>query len=61
MKKNKIEVGQCYEYQDYIYMVQSDTATKDVWVVEDATTKEHFLATTKDLLSFRRPFQNWVG
>lgn len=58
MKKNKIEVGQCYEYNDHIYMVNSDSNTKDVWVMEDTLTKEHFLARTQDLLIWHRPFTN---
>lgn len=57
-KKPKIKIGQCYEYQDYIYMVISDTNEKGVWILEDTLSKEHFLDTTKNLLTYRRPFNN---
>ena len=57
--KNKIERGQCYEYLNHVYMVDSDTNCKGVWILEDTLSKEHFLVHGKALLSWRRPFQNF--
>jgi hypothetical protein len=59
MKKNKVEVGQCYEDQDKIYMVMYETKAKDWWNIQDTTTKEEFIIETVDLLKYHRPFQNW--
>ena len=58
MKKGKIKIGQCYEYQDHVYMVIEESATKGIWIVEDTLSKEHFLDKEENLLSYRRPFNN---
>ena len=57
--KAKIEVGQCYEEDDHVYMVMYQTKAKDFWNIQDTLSKEEFIIETEDLLKYRRPFQNF--
>lgn len=60
MKKNKISVGQCYSYYDHIYMVIEGPYTFETkfWQVEDTLSKEIFDIPEKELLTWKRPFNN---
>ena len=58
MKKNKINIGQCYEDDDHIYMIMYETKAKDWWNIQDTLSKEEFIIETEDLLKLRKPFNN---
>ena len=60
MKKDKVTIGQCYSYKDHTWMVIEKVA-KDTWFLEDRLCKTFGYADTKDLLTLRRQFQNWVS
>jgi hypothetical protein len=63
MKKNKIEVGQCYSYHDIVYMVIDGPYTFETkfWQVQNTLSKEIYDIPEQDLLTWHRPFANWVG
>lgn len=64
MKQSKIEVGQCYEHQDHVYMVEVGPFRigKDknkYYFVTDTLTKARDIAWPKSfILKLRRPFDN---
>lgn len=59
MKKPKIEYGQCYEYQDYIYMVIY-LLPKDGIVLQNTLTKDIMTTVSRKFVSgLHRPFNNW--
>ena len=58
MKKNKIKIGQCYEYKDHVYEVVDKFDSK-YWQVKDTLTKEYNYISTFTLLSMRKPFPNF--
>lgn len=61
MRKNKIEVGQCYSYHDIVYMV-IELLPKDGVVLQDTLTKEIMNTVSRSfILELHRPFQNWVN
>lgn len=58
MKTNKIEIGQCYEYQDHIYMV-IDLLSKDGVVLQNTLTKDIMTPVSRKFVSgLYRPFNN---
>jgi hypothetical protein len=59
MAQSKVEVGQCYEDDDHVYMVMYQTKAEGFWNIQDTTTKEEFIIETADLVKYRRPFPNW--
>jgi hypothetical protein len=68
MKKNKIEVGQCYRYNDQVFMIMEGPFSfanidKGVsfWSVQNTLTKEMLNCPTKVLQVLEKPFQNWVS
>jgi hypothetical protein len=60
MKKNKIQIGQCYSYHDIVYMVMGRYCSDDsVWIIQDTLNKGTHTISEKELLTWHRPFQNW--
>jgi len=68
MKKNKIEVGQCYEKNDKVYeVIRKTTYIHGVikqpkgtwWLIKDTLTKERGVVKEDELVTWRRPFPNW--
>lgn len=62
MKKNKIAIGQCYEKDDHVYMVLGKSKRsryKNKWVIQDTLFKNLKLYSAKELLSFRKSFDNF--
>lgn len=61
--KNKIEVGQCYRWDDKVYMVIEKHLDwenfSSWWCVEDTITKSRSVIEEKLLLKQQRPFQNY--
>ena len=61
--KEKIEVGQCYRWDDHVYMVlhiSTDSFSCRTWVgVENTLTKEHGRVDALFLEKQERPFQNF--
>ena len=62
MKKSNIEVGQCYRWDDRVYMVLhcwSDNHGN--WVnLQDTLTLEHVsIVRSEFLIRQQRPFPNW--
>jgi hypothetical protein len=59
--KNKIEVGQCYSYHDVVYMVVDGPYTFETkfWQVQDTLAKTIHDIPEQELLTWRRPFQNF--
>jgi uncharacterized protein affecting Mg2+/Co2+ transport len=58
MKKPKIEYGQCYEYQDHVYMVKSGPWLSEYYQMQDTLSKEYDFWTPDFILTLRRPFNN---
>lgn len=58
-KQSKIEVGQCYSYNDHVYMV-IEVLPKDGIVFQNTLTKDITKTVSrKFVLGLRRPFQNF--
>ncbi len=56
MKKNKIEIGQCYEHNDHVYMV-IELLPKDGVVLQNILTKDIINTVSRKFVSgLRRPF-----
>lgn len=55
--KNKVEIGQCYEFKNHVFMVTDKV--KGGWIVQDTLTKISLATTSDVLLKFKRPFQNF--
>lgn len=54
--KNKVQIGQCYEKNDHVYMV-IDKAL-GLWILRDTLTWNIGAETEEDLIKWRRPFPN---
>lgn len=62
MKKDKIEIGQCYEKNDIIYMIKSlaiQAHTCRAWLVEDTLRKQDLILDEEYIRNMHRPFQNF--
>ena len=57
--KNKIEIGQCYSYHDVVYEVVAIPNGSNECMIENTLTKGYFTVPIKELLTWRRPFQNF--
>ena len=62
MKKSKIEIGQCYEYYDRVFMVIDGPIfynKRPFWIMQNTLTKESgYTWDEVGILRLRRPFQN---
>ena len=63
MKKSKIEVGQCYEKDDHVWMVIDGpfqfSRFPPYWHIQNTFTKEETSRFEHDILTWRRPFENY--
>jgi hypothetical protein len=61
MKKQKIEIGQCYESNDRVFMIlrKAESFPKGWWVIQDTLTQREGIACESQLVGMRRPFQNF--
>lgn len=63
MATHKIEIGQCYEYLDHIWMVTGGPRKsfngKTYYDVQETLSKEYSTMSEVSLRSLRRPFQNY--
>ncbi len=61
MAKSKIEVGQCYESNDHVYEIieRYSSAPASWWVKRHIITKEITYISENELLTWRRPFENF--
>jgi hypothetical protein len=60
--KNKIEPGQCYVFEDHVFMVTSlhgAIPKMTFWNIQNTLTKEYFIMCEDVLLKLRRPFHNF--
>jgi len=58
--KNKIEPGQCYQFEDNVYMVVDTYYNrKNEWIMQDTISKLSTVWTTEKVLSCFRPHQNY--
>lgn len=60
--KNKVEIGQCYEYRDRAFMVVDGPIYYNkvpFWNLQNTITKEIVIWEEKGILTLPRPFPNW--
>lgn len=58
MKNNKIEVGQCYEKDDHVYIVK-EHCPSGAWMLYDIVCDKWLSKYEEVLLTLRRPFDNF--
>ena len=58
-QKSKIQVGQCYEKDDHVYMIKSGPWLGEFFQVQNTLSKEFDFWTEDFILTLRRPFDNF--